>query len=372
MADAIVIGGGFFGAGVAHYLATRRGLAKVTLVEREAGLMARSSFVNQARVHGGYHYPRSFTTAYRSRVSMPRFCAEFPDAVFDRFACLYGVARKQSKVTVRQMERFCAAIGAPLEEAPEDLARLFDSRLIERAWLVEERAFNADRLRAIMEARLGQAGVELRLNSHVDEIAGDVTRARVRVSRGDTRDELSADFVFNCTYSNLQRLAGPNAPDFRLRHEIAEVVLVTPPPELAEVGITVMDGPFFSLFPFPARGAHSLTHVRYTPHEAWLEDGATVPVERLAAHPRQSGFDWMQRDAARYVPAIAHCNPVSTMFEVKTVLQRSEGNDSRPILFERHGPGGRMISILGGKFDNIYDAFERLDEEDLSVGVLAA
>ena len=67
--DALVVGGGFYGCGIAAALRQRHGLARVLVVERETDLLARASYVNQARVHNGYHYPRSFMTAYRSRVS---------------------------------------------------------------------------------------------------------------------------------------------------------------------------------------------------------------------------------------------------------------------------------------------------------------
>ncbi|MDA8059788.1 MAG: FAD-dependent oxidoreductase, partial [Nitrospiraceae bacterium] len=63
--DAIVIGGGFYGATIAHYLKTQRKFKKVALIERGQGLLLRASYNNQARVHNGYHYPRNFTTAYR-------------------------------------------------------------------------------------------------------------------------------------------------------------------------------------------------------------------------------------------------------------------------------------------------------------------
>lgn len=70
--DAVIIGGGFYGAAIAIYLAKQRGLKRILLVEREDALLTRASYNNQARVHNGYHYPRSFTTAYRSRVNLPR------------------------------------------------------------------------------------------------------------------------------------------------------------------------------------------------------------------------------------------------------------------------------------------------------------
>ena len=57
--DAVIIGGGFYGAAIAVYLAKQRGLKRITLIEREPTLLARASYNNQARVHNGYHYPRS-------------------------------------------------------------------------------------------------------------------------------------------------------------------------------------------------------------------------------------------------------------------------------------------------------------------------
>ena len=53
----VIIGGGFFGMYIAEYFA-RQG-KKVLLCEKEADFMQRASYANQARVHNGYHYPRS-------------------------------------------------------------------------------------------------------------------------------------------------------------------------------------------------------------------------------------------------------------------------------------------------------------------------
>lgn len=368
MWQAIIVGGGFYGASIAHYLATKRGLSRVLLLEREDALLTRSSFVNQARVHGGYHYPRSFTTAYRSRVNMPRFRAEFGPAVFDGFEAIYAIASRNSKVTCQQMERFCREIGASLEPAPEAYARLFNPRFIARSYLTVEQAFNADILRRIMLDRLAADGVETRTGAEVEEIRVSADRAEVRGRRGGEPFALEAQMVFNCTYARLQQVVrGTHAPNFRLRHEITEMVLVEPPEELKALGVTVMDGAFFSIMPFPARGLHSLSHVRYTPHQNWVDSPDVDPYERLAHYPRGSAADWMIRDSARYLPCVARAKPVKTLFEVKTVLLRSEGDDSRPILFERHGEGGRLFSVLGGKIDNIFDILERLDAESLVV-----
>ena len=59
--NVIVIGGGFFGLYLACFL-NQCGF-KISLFEAESEYMTHASLHNQARVHQGYHYPRSVLTA---------------------------------------------------------------------------------------------------------------------------------------------------------------------------------------------------------------------------------------------------------------------------------------------------------------------
>jgi hypothetical protein len=113
-----------------------------------------------------------------------------------------------------------------------------------------------------------------------------------------------------------------------------------------------MDGPYFSTMPFPSARLHSLTHVRYTPHQAWERDMPENPL------PCRSNAALMQRDAARYLPSLAQARYRRSLYELKAVLGRSEANDSRPILIEQSPDNARVISVLGAKIDNIYDVLE--------------
>lgn len=49
----------------------------------------------------------------------------------------------------------------------------------------------------------------------------------------------------------------------------------------------------------------------------------------------------------------------------KPFWSSNEGDDGRPILFEKHAELPGCYSVLGGKIDNIYDVFEKLDTEDV-------
>ncbi len=144
--DALVIGGGFYGVAISLYLAKNRKLKKILLVEREPELLNRASFKNQARVHTGYHYPRSLTTGYRSRVNLPRFLRDWPTIIKRDFTNLYAIARTNSKVSSQQFRKFCSKIGAQLTPAPSQLSALFEPRLIEDVFITEEYVFDANHL----------------------------------------------------------------------------------------------------------------------------------------------------------------------------------------------------------------------------------
>lgn len=360
--DVMVVGGGFYGCALALHL--RRSFERVVIVEREAGLLQRASYNNQARLHNGYHYPRSFRTAARSRVHLPTFMSHFRDCIDRSFEKIYCIARRNSRVTPHHFERFCNIIGAPLTPAPPRLRRLFSSSTVAGVYLTEEYAFDADGLRITLERQLEDAGVRFLLGKRVL-----ACETRDDGTVGATLDEgtsITCDWVYNCTYSGLNHIAGIRVPErFRLKHEIAELCLVEPPEAIAELGITVMDGPFWSCMPFPARGLHTLSHVRYTPHVHWADDRsrAAEPYHRLAAYSKETRFHYMVKDAARYMPAMRSARFVESLFEAKTVFVGSELDDSRPILFGRDPANPRIVSILGGKVDNIFDIFEFLDAQ---------
>ncbi|TLX58046.1 D amino acid oxidase (DAO) family protein [Stutzerimonas nosocomialis] len=365
-ADAVIIGGGFYGAAIAIYLAKQRGLRRIVLFEREAALLQHASYNNQARVHNGYHYPRSFTTAYRSRINLPRFVRDWPQAVKQDFTKLYAIARRNSKVTARQFERFCRDIGASIATADKAQRELFESRLIENVFIVQEYAFDTTRLAEWALAELSDLGVELRCEVQVANIfrgAGSSLRVEAESRRGEGIT-CTSRYVFNCTYSGLNQFGGDfPGTSTRLKQEITEMPLMQVPPALRDIGVTVMDGPFFSMMPFPARCLHTLSHVRYTPHLNWNDVRGIDPYQRLEQYARASRVDRMVRDVGRYLPAVLDAWHIDSLFEVKTVLVKNEGDDGRPILFERHAELPGCYSVLGGKIDNIYDVLEKLDAE---------
>ncbi len=367
--DAVIIGGGFYGTAIAIYLAKQRGVKRILLVERESALLTRASYSNQARVHNGYHYPRSFTTAYRSRVNLPKFVRDWPDAVKQDFTKLYAIARRNSKVTAKQFDRFCREIGAKIQPAEPSLRALFEPRLIEDVFLVEEYAFDATKLASWAASELQVCGVQIRLQTSVTAISNGPNQILQVVLKPEYGSEelLTCRYVFNCTYSGLNQFKGDfPGTQTSLKQEITEMTLMQVTPALQGLGITVMDGPFFSMMPFPARGLHTLSHVRYTPHMHWNDEHGIDPYQKLNRYERATRVDRMVRDVGRYLPTVLDAKYVDSLFEIKTVLVKNEGDDGRPILFEKHPELPGCYSVLGGKIDNIYDVLEKLDAEQFA------
>jgi glycine/D-amino acid oxidase-like deaminating enzyme len=361
--DAVIIGGGFFGCSLARALS--QFMRRVVVVEKEAELMSRASYANQARVHNGYHYPRSLLTALRSHVNFDRFVQDYGECVVSDFEKYYAIASTFSHVTSGQFLTFCERIGAPIEPAPAKIRELFDSHLVEAVFRVKEFAFDSVKLCARLWRELRAAGAEVRLRTEATRLMPQPDgRIVVRLEDGGAGDELSARYVFNCTYARLNSvLAASGLPTIPLKHEVTEMALVDVPEPLKGLGVTVMCGPFFSTMPFPSRGMHTLSHVRYTPHASWHDRADGAPMDghlHLRSSPSKTHFEYMVRDARRYLPLLGDARHVDSLWEIKTVLPASEVDDSRPILFRPDHGLKNLICVMGGKIDNIFDVLQEL------------
>lgn len=372
--DAVIVGGGFFGCSLALHMKRELGLNPVVL-ERESELLQRASYVNQARVHNGYHYPRSLLTALRCRVNFPRFVRDYSDCIVKDFEKYYAIGRLFSKVTAEQFRRFCELIGSPIEPAPPEIAELFNPDLVEAVFSVREYAFDPVILKEIVKRRLLESSVEVRFETEartVSKAAGGTLE--VTCSGKDGVERIAAGRVLNCTYSRLNKLlVHSGLPNLYLKHELTEMALIELPAELEGLSVTMMCGPFFSFMPFPPLGLYTLSHVRYTPHCEWYDTSRTEyldPYEYFDRAPKQSHALHMIKDASRYLPCLAESRPVDSLWEVKTVLPKSEVDDSRPVLYVTDWGLPNLTCLMGGKIDNIYDINQYETERYQRTGAL--
>ena len=354
--EIVIVGGGFYGCCIALYM--RSVTDRIILIEAGHDLLTRASLVNQARVHTGFHYPRSLVTATRSLSLYKRFIDDFRPAVEDNFKMLYAIARTGSKVSARRFLAMFGAMGAPLAFASTMQKAMFSAATIQDVFACDEYAFNANTLREFLRDRLDRAGVKTQLGRRAIGVQADGDAALVSIEDGTT---IPCEFVFNATYSRLNYLniEGEKSA-IPIKSELSEIAIIEPPTGLSGLGVTVMDGPFFSTMPHPVLDAYSLTHVKYTPQLSWVEDSEIARGSSPVPFTPQTRWLHMKRDAERYLPLAADFRWRTSLFEVKSVLVKNEIDDGRPILLHRHQQAPKVFSVLGGKLDNIYDLAEIL------------
>lgn len=349
-----VIGGGFYGCIVALELA-RQGRS-VVLIEAEPALMTRASFNNQARIHMGYHYPRNLATAAGCQRNYQHFLAEFPSAADTQTPTYYAIAEQNSKVRARDFEAFCTRLGMPLRPCSPGEAKSIIRFGAERVYAAQEAVFSAAHVRHIMEERLEAMAVKIALAAFVEQIEPKARGHRLTLCQAGSSEILDVADVYVCAYSGINGLlARSRLPKIPLRHQLTELALVDSEGALPDYSFTLMDGPFFSLLPFPDRKLKTLSHVVHTVHRAWEEcEGELVrDAKKICSALPRSRARHMISDAARYIPALGQVRHVDSLWEVKTLLPAQAETDGRPILFRQVQSG--LYVVLGSKIDSVND-----------------
>ena len=364
--DRLIIGGGMFGLYAAKLFAEAG--KKTIVLEQDDQVMTRASFVNQARVHLGYHYPRSMATARQAGGYFGDFCQEFGDCIADSFTKIYATSAHFSWTNATEFRRFCEAAGMPCEEV--DASRYFRSNMVDGAFLTKEYSFDAVLIREKLLAQLAKMPlVEIRTGCTVTAIRQEQDYF-VLTAGGE---EFSAPYVFNATYASANEMLGLAGFDpLPTKYELCEIILGTPSEALREVGLTVMDGPFFSVMPFGKTPYHSLTAVCFTPHATSFD---TLPTFSCMEKREDCSPQCLQncdfcphrpQSAMVYMSGLMHkyCQPEYDLtyershFAMKLILKASEVDDSRPTVIWKSHEGPTFVTILSGKINTIYDLME--------------
>lgn len=381
MLDKIIIGAGIYGLYAALFCAKKG--QSVVVLEQEAAPFMRATYVNQARVHMGYHYPRSLSTAVKSAGYFKRFAEEFSCCIYSEFKQIYATSGHFSWTDAREFKHFCKSAGIPCRELPVD--NYFKEGVCDGAFLTEEYTFDACILRDYLCGQLKQypnakllpyrrvsrivkGAQSYEVFAHKPEKSGNMT--------GEERYE--APFVLNASYASVNQVLGltegTDTAPFALKYELCEIILCRTNEKLRELGITVMDGPFFSIMPFGKTGFHSLTSVTFTPHKSSdkelpefscgkdgsCADGILGNCNTCPARP-QSAWEYMAALARKYLKDDLAFEYDHSLFSMKPVLKASEVDDSRPTVIKFSTKEPVLVSVLSGKINTVYDLDEILE-----------
>lgn len=370
--DKIIIGAGLYGLYAAQYCGMRG--EKALVLERDRAPFKRATYSNQARVHMGYHYPRSLTTAMKSAGYFRRFVEDFSFCIHDKFEQIYATADKLSWTNAEQFMNFCRAAGIRCDETA--VSKYFNPGMCDGAFITEEYTYDAAILREYYEEQLkDKKNVTCVYGAEIEKIIKKADVFELWTKGGDC---FEAPFVLNATYASvnqiIDKLEGIQKDFFDIKYELCEIILCEPSDALRRTGITVMDGPFFSIMPFGKTGLHSLTSVTFTPHVTSYERYPSFACQQSAAcegtalctpdslyncndcpYQPDSAWAYMSHLAGLYLQEKYAYTYQKSLYSMKPILKSSEMDDSRPTAIKILHRKPDFISVLSGKINTVYD-----------------
>lgn len=373
--DKIIIGGGLYGLYAASFL-SKVSKDKILVLEQDPTPFRRATYINQARVHMGYHYPRSFSTAIKSAHYFNRFMEDYSFCVLTKFDQIYATSTNFSWTNAEQFHKFCRDAKIRCDDVSPD--KYFNPGMCDGAFLTEEYTYDANVLKDYFLEKISNSNnVEIFYNSHIKNIVRKSTHYQLIMEDGSAYE---TDFLLNATYASTNQITKMlEYEPFKIKYELCEIILCKVNEKLKDVGITVMDGPFFSIMPFGKTGYHSLTSVTFTPHMTCYE---TIPnfecqsksenccsstklgnCNDCPAKPN-SAWPYMSNLARKYLRDEYGFQYSHSLFSMKPILKASEIDDSRPTVIKQFSSKPTFISVLSGKINTVYDLDEVLTNVD--------
>jgi len=368
--DKIIIGAGLYGMYAAKKCSEKG--EKILVIERDSAPFKRATYINQARVHMGYHYPRSLSTALKSAGYFRQFLEDYSFCIHKSFNQVYATSADFSWTNRAQFISFCEAAGIYCKEVP--VSEYFNEKMCDGAYLTEEYTYDAFILRDyFIDYFKGCNNVDFIYDANIESILKNGSNFAISVNG----NKYETTYVLNATYASVNQIINLTEniekEHFKIKYELCEIILCKPSDRLRDVGITVMDGPFFSIMPFGKTGYHSLTSVTFTPHVTSYDQvpsfacqkGTECSPEHLlncndCPHKPVSAWPYMSHLANKYLKSEYGYEYAGSLFSMKPILKSSEVDDSRPTAIKILSRDPMFISVLSGKINTVYDLDEYL------------
>jgi len=314
-----VIGGGFYGCVIALQL-SQLGI-QIGLFEKRPELLRGAIAANQHRLHLGFHYPRCDLTIAQAKDSFDEFCMEYPSAVEDILQNIYCV-HSEGFVSGEEYARKMLSHDLHFSEiAVPDLIK--NKGDIELAVQVPEKMIDLSELRNRVLEQIDSSDVNVFLNA----------------DRRPSQMFREYDFVINCTYTE----PGEDV-SLRTKSELAVMILAETPSSREGKAITIMDGPFCSIYP-AGKNLHTISSVAYTPA---LKGANSRMLEKIASSLDMDDWDYIDSkivDHASELIDIEGFRIVGRYITIKTKMERDENDFRGTAVFQE----GNVIAVLPGK-----------------------
>ncbi len=310
-----IIGAGWYGCHAARFLRSRG--YYVHILDKE-GIFAGASSKNQNRLHLGYHYPRSIETINECKLGHMKFIEQYGDCVipFDRN---YYFIHTHSKVSIDTFRKIFQ--GGSHDEINIEM----------RTNMLEDTMFRVD------EKFIDNSLAKQRMNNELGNLVEccDTPHIENNIVNG-----VEYAYILNCTNNQYVPIPIPFTPVYETVCTLLYTIDFDKP-----TGITVMDGPFFSIFPYDIeKKLYTVTHVCHSV----VSRGSTLSEPILDI---ESIRNKIESDIFNLFPYLKEKCEYSGYFTSKKTKYDYETDDRSLRWFQN----GKYISFSGGKITGIFE-----------------
>jgi hypothetical protein len=202
---------------------------------------------------------------------------------------------------------------------------------IDECYEVDERIYDPDVLRELIEARIRALEIPFERKEFTAAMRGDF------------------DFVVWATYG-----LGPSRRAFKIaKFQVAEKMLIELPSELQHVALVVVDGPFTAFDPYGSSGRSLFGSAKNTNHWTTTDPDEPIPepyskiLNQAEFRPVSfTRFEAMRADCCESVPGAKDAKYIGSRFTIRVVEDAPE-SDRRILYLKESAPG--EIHIFSGK-----------------------
>jgi hypothetical protein len=335
----LIIGGGFYGFHIAKMILDKSKNIKIDIFEKEKKIFLGAFTNNQHRLHLGYHYPRSAETIQQSIDNYFKFTNIYEPFIKVPDYNIYSI-HKDSLVDFNDYITIYKNFGLNFEIINNDDLKLLTNDKLNTSELVSSIK--------TCEATVDCNKISRYLYSCVKNNVNIVTNNEV-VLKPD-----GYDFIINATYNNPNLFLSKTK---KLKHEMCAILLcenVMP----KNVGITIMDGRFCSIFPHHD-GSHSVSSVSETPFLKLSENDIKYNKDQINDIFKKNNIEEkILLDVNKFIK-VNKKQVNNTLLSIKTKFEEDLG-DSREASFVREE---NYYSIYCGKISAICSISEEIINE---------
>lgn len=336
-----IIGAGWFGCHIASKLLDEG--YDIRIYEKEKKIFKNASGNNQNRLHLGFHYPRSKETIELSKSNFFKFKKEYSFLTKKIKNNIYSISNsKKSKVDFKDYCKILKESKLKFKKLNPKNSISKKIRNIEGSIICDEELILISRSIEFFYQKLKS---KIKFNLEVDKIIFNKNNYFI--------DGDKFDYIIDCTGCRFRKNKTKN-----LRYEFCSVFLYNKEKNNDDFALTIMDGPFFTLYPWNEKTEYGL----YSVQNSRLISSQNIVSLRKRVHKTiNRKFLYNKRKTVenkflRYYPEFKKQFKFKKyLLSYRTLIENKFDTRVCKVTNEN-----RFISVFPGKIDHIFYAYNEI------------